>query len=95
MAHKPAIGRIVHFYQGDNFAPTSMANKELWGGTNGTRIHPAMITRVFSDECVNLIIFLDGTGSIFQTSIMLLPENALGNEQHFSNSGWKWPERVA
>lgn len=97
MAHKASIGRIVHYYQGDydpdNYISDEKA-KSQWRGTNGTRYHPAIITCVHSDECVNLIVFLDGTGQRVMTSMTRLPDEVFVEGMHCTNSGWRWPERV-
>ncbi len=41
--------------------------------TNGTHIHPAVVTRVWSDTCVNLFVMLDATGGVSRTSVVLGP----------------------
>lgn len=40
---KPTIGRIVHY----------RANGK-WEAANGAETHPAIVTRVWSETCVNL-----------------------------------------
>ena len=92
MAHKASIGRIVHYYQGDYEA--DHGDPKSWSGTNGTRFHPAIITRVFTDECVNLIVFFDAKGQEVKTSMCLLPDEVFAEGMHCTNSGWRWPERV-
>ena len=94
MTHKAAIGRIVHYYQGDAEAPRGNMQNADWKGENGTRFHPAVITRVWSDTCVNLIVFFDATGPAVRTSATLLPDEVFVPNVHCSNSGWRWPERV-
>ena len=94
MTHKASIGRIVHYYEGDFDSPYSGMQNEHWRGTNGTRFHPAIITRVHTDECVNLIVFLDGTGQAVKTSMCRLPDEVFAEGMHCTNSGWRWPERV-
>lgn len=91
MTHKASIGRIVHYYQGDYECdpPTNQGN-----GTNGTRYHPAMITRVWTDDCVNLHVFFDGDLSVARTSMSRLPDEVFTEGLHCTNSGWRWPERV-
>lgn len=93
MTHKASIGRIVHYYEGDWEAPPGASN-ETWGGTNGTRWHPAIITRVFTDDCVNLQVFFDAKGVQVKTSMCLLPDEVFADGMHCTNSGWRWPERV-
>ena len=94
MAHTPSIGRIVHYYQGDWEAPQSMSEKSAWRGTNGTRVHPAMITHVHTDSCVNLMVFWDGGKPDARTSMTVLPDEVFVPGMHCTNSGWRWPERV-
>jgi len=94
MAHKASIGRIVHYYQGDWEAPPGYGSAEHWPGTNGTRFHPAIITRVFTDDCVNLHIFFDAKPSEIKTSMTRLPDEVFTPGMHCTNSGWRWPERV-
>jgi hypothetical protein len=68
---KPSIGRIVIYKLPD-------AEPER----NGTREHPAIITRVWTDDCVNLTVFFDATHSEPRTS------------QQRSAGRWDWPVRV-
>ena len=52
----PFVGDIVLYHQGD---------VETYGkpeGTNGTRVHPAMVTRAWPNGAVNLCVFFDGHG---------------------------------
>jgi hypothetical protein len=94
MTHKASIGRIVHYYQGDYEAPISYSDKSHWTGTNGTRYHPAMITHVHTDDCVNLMIFWDAGTPGAKTSMTRLPDEVFAEGMHCTNSGWRWPERV-
>lgn len=92
---KASIGRIVHYYQGDYENPVAGSPKGAgWAGTNGTRWHPAVITRVWTDDCVNLLVFLDGHGEIVRTSMCRLPDEVFAEDVHCANSGWRWPPRV-
>jgi hypothetical protein len=36
---------------------------------NGSKHHPAMITRVWSDNCVNLVVFPDANAPFTATSV--------------------------
>lgn len=91
MTHKASIGRIVHYYQGDyECTPPN----QLGRGTNGTRWHPAMITHVHSDACVNLMVFWDAGTPTAKTSMTELPDAVFVEGMHCTNSGWRWPERV-
>lgn len=49
-------------------------------------IQPAIITNVFSDTCVNLIIFLDGRVD-FATSVVLHDPSSGENK----SGTWHWP----
>ncbi len=72
---KPSIGRIVLF-RGEK--------------SNGANEHPAIVTRVWSDTCVNLTVFLDNGAPFVVTS-------ATQDEDVESGSlrAWRWPPRVA
>jgi len=91
MVQKASIGRIVHYYQGDWECTPQTPDGY---GTNGTRIHPAMITHVHTDSCVNLIVFLDGSGGVVKTSMCELPDEVFKDGMHCTNSGWRWPPHV-
>jgi len=86
---RPTIGRIVHYYEGD-----SEAGGRHGSGTNGTRFHPAVITRVWSDTCVNLTVFFDGAAIGNRTSTSELPDAVFAEDVHCTNSGWRWPARA-
>lgn len=74
MEQKPSIGRIVLF-RGEK--------------SNGVNEHPAIITRVWSDTCVNLTVFLDNGAPIVPTSV-----NHEENLESSTNPAWRWPPRV-
>jgi hypothetical protein len=86
---KPSVGRIVHA-----LVPPS--------GNNGAPIAPAIITRVWSDDVINIRVFSDGsTGTPLYTSIRLFEDQAAAEawvvEQ--TSSEWRpvaafWPPRV-
>ena len=75
MEQKPSIGRIVLFRS----APS-----------NGTVEHPAIITRVWSDTCVNLTVFQDFGEPILKTSVNQ-NESLDGANQELA---WRWPPRI-
>jgi hypothetical protein len=61
-------------------------------GVNGSRWHPAIITQVWGDDCVNLTVFF-GDGQIAaRSSACRLPDELFANGVHCANSGWRWPE---
>lgn len=61
-------------------------------GVNGSRYHPAIITQVWGDDCVNLTVFF-GDGNVYpRSSAVRLPDEAFADGVHCVNSGWYWPE---
>jgi hypothetical protein len=74
MEQKPTVGRIVHYQSfgtpGGEFKPNARA---------------AIITEVFTDQCVSLCI-LNPTGMFFTTSVERSDEPAPGR--------WNWPPRA-
>jgi hypothetical protein len=73
---KPTIGRIVIFKQSKHETPC-----------NGTRQHPAMITRVHNDDYVNLLVFFDGGPVSACTSVHRVGVAPEGS------ASWDWPKR--
>ena len=71
---KPSVGRIVLF------------RKEP---SNGATEHPAIITRVWSDICVNVTVFLDYGAPFNATSV-----NHEEDVNSATNPAWRWPPRV-
>jgi hypothetical protein len=78
---KPTVGRIVCY--------------TLEDGPNAGKVRPAVIVKVWSDTCVNLRVFLDGTNdspdgwSLFnewKTSVL--------EGQPGENFRWFWPPRA-
>lgn len=69
---KPSPGRIVLFHG---------------VVSNGAREHPAIVTRVWSDTCVNLTVFPDYMGPQLYTSVNQ-------DESNSQDIGWRWPPRV-
>jgi hypothetical protein len=78
----PTIGRVVLFRSSD---------LELTGGAPEV---PALITRVWSDDCVNLQVLRDGHGAtpIGVTSVCYaeLPELVDGADQYEAGRAWRW-----
>jgi hypothetical protein len=68
----PSIGRIVH-HRGIS--------------SNGTNVHSAIITRVWSKTCVNVLVFPDGGDPSPQFSQELV-------DPDMDVLGWFWPTRV-
>jgi len=75
---KPTLGRIVIYRQPENEEPV-----------NTQREHPAIITTVFTERCVNLCVFFDAAWPQPVTSVELI-------EPHTDDAamGWRWPERT-
>jgi len=74
---KPSIGRIV-------LVPVDAVIN------NGADVAPAIITRVWSDTCVNVHVLLDGRNTEWKTSVHLFDtaeEAAVGHSCY-------WPPRV-
>lgn len=71
---KPTIGRIVIYESGIN---------EFGDGHAGGPL-PAIIVKVWSDDCLDLKVFTDGLADAWRTSIIA---GRLAGQ-------WHWPERV-
>lgn len=68
---KPSLGRVV-----------------LYHGviSNGAAEHPAIVTRVWSDTCVNLTVLPDFGAPELRTSVNQ-------DESTVQATGWRWPPR--
>jgi hypothetical protein len=72
------MGRIVIYRFGPSETPGPNASKEC----------PAIVTAVFSDNCVNLRLLVDGAENLpWKTSV-------LQQEKAEQGATWRWPERV-
>jgi len=78
-SQKPSLGRIVQYSQ-----PAGEARH------NDERTHPAIITHVWSDTCVNLTVFFDNAAPEPRTSVCLRTDDA----DHNPNAYWEWPAKV-
>lgn len=77
MAQKPSLGRIVL-----TFLPPEM--------NGGCEVAPAVVTRVWADDLVNLSVFPDADcGPIRRTSVRLVDE-----QPGESGPACWWPPRV-
>jgi hypothetical protein len=82
----PAIGRIVHVIGPD-------------AESNGARVAAAVITRVWSEDLVNVTIFPDGGAPISRTSIKLYADEdearsiTYADVRYLPNQAF-WPPRV-
>ncbi len=89
MADKPSIGRIVHYVQEE---PATYQPKE----GQKLLVHlPAIVTAVWSETCVNLQVFTDGTNSDEQNmaAVKWITSANLDASAAMSRT-WHWPERV-
>ena len=79
MSQTPSVGRIV-LYQ-----PTAaeQGNSTYDGG------FPAVITRVWSDICVNLMVLRDADFPIYVTSVTAAAEPPYAPAER----SWRWPGR--
>lgn len=57
---------------------------------NGAKIAPAIITRVWSDTCVNVRVLADSENTLWRTSLTYV--EALDDDS--LPSLWTWPPRV-
>ena len=81
----PTIGRIVHFVQ-----------KKPSGYPEGQMVHvPAIITAVWSDTCVNLQVFTDGTNSDEpnMNPVKWVTSATFDESENPQPRTWHWPER--
>ncbi|MFF0140471.1 hypothetical protein ACFYRN_28905 [Streptomyces sp. NPDC005227] len=74
---KPSVGRVVH-------VPTDPAKN------NGADIAPAVITRVWNDDCVNVRVLLDSDAVEWRTSVTYADAFDDDTNRH----RWTWPPRV-
>lgn len=70
---KPSPGRIVLVTDADS---------------NGVSEHPAIVTRVWSPECVNLTVFPDYAPPYYMTSVQVSTDGSSQPQR------WRWPPRV-
>lgn len=85
-APRPSIGRFVHVIGPD-------------AESNGAKVAPAVITRVWSEDMVNVTIFPDGAAPVPRTSVKLYAdENAARGitlaDYRFPPNQAFWPPRV-
>lgn len=80
---KPTIGRIV-IYKLTAHDKAALAALGSDNPNNGADEAPAVVVRVWSDNCVNLKVLVDGRETLWATS-------ALQGDQA---GQWQWPARV-
>ena len=74
-AQRPSIARMVHYHA----RPDEISN--------GAHLFAAVVTRVWSDRCVNLTIFPDNAQPFTRTSVELADERDIEGR-------WLWPKRA-
>ncbi len=88
---KPTIGRIVHLVQEK---PAQFQAKD---GPKLLVHLPAIITAVWSDTCVNLMVFTDGSNSEADGTnfrcCKWVTSATLGASENPQPRTWHWPER--
>lgn len=72
----PTIGRIVLF------------RDRVYTDVYGLSEFPAIVTRVWDTNVVNLLVFVDGLGTKVESSVVY-NENVAGQDAH----SWRWPPR--
>jgi hypothetical protein len=84
---KPSIGRIVHFVQ----------KKPAQYGEGVVHL-PAIITAVWSETCVNLQVFTDGSNSEADGTnyprVKWITSTSLDASDNPQDRTWHWPERA-
>jgi hypothetical protein len=73
---KPSVGRIVLV----PMDPTT---------NNGADVAPAVVTRVWSDTCINVRVLADSENLLWRTSVTHV-ESLDGAAPH----NWAWPPRI-
>lgn len=100
----PKMGETVIYYEGDAECADGMPHLQgqpydydkrmeigrTATGTNGQRFHPAMVTQVWGDTCVNLTVFFSAHKPGLRSSACLLPD--FEADVHCVNSGWRFKE---
>lgn len=81
---KPTMGRIVHY---------------VLSSQDGTMDHkvgqhrPAIITHCWSDTCVQLQVFTDGTNDRLKGEPVIWVTSVTHDEDEKKGRTWHWPER--
>ena len=91
------VGCIVLYREGD-YEVSAAGGGTNPEGTNGTREHPALVTRVWPNGFVNLHVFFDGMPP--QPRMTVMPEGSTqkdvpeGVQVSGGNACWYWPGDV-
>lgn len=79
----PTVGRIVLFHLGPNHGlPLNVSPL------------PAIITRVWSDDMINVVVFPDGYGQAQLAGVTSARYADTKDEQDRQSYSWSWPPRV-
>lgn len=79
MLMRPAVGRIVHVF---------ITDPERQHNGMGAGPYAAMITQVYTDDCINAVVQPPGVEPWHTASILR------GDELSTMSQHWRWPERV-
>lgn len=93
---QPYIGLTVLFYEGDaEIRSKQLGSVAQSAGTNGTRVHPAIVTRVWSKTRVNLKILFDMQPIADRERVELLSdlEEYVDRNMHCEDSVWGFHSR--
>lgn len=80
---KPSIGRIVVF-----------KCKPDAGLPLNVHTLPAIITRVWSETCINVVVFPDGWGPAQCFGVTSVQYDEADAENMHMHTAWSWPARV-
>jgi hypothetical protein len=84
----PKLGETVIYRQGDREYDAEPR------GIRDTRLHPAIITRCWTPESVNLHVFMDGNTTQARTGVPMVPPDVDWNDDASGNSYWDFVENV-
>lgn len=79
---KPSVGRIVLVRLADAFDSRA-------GEIGAERLRPAIVTRVWSETCINIHVFYDPGDQ----ELRVEDRTSVTEGEHVG--GWRWPPRVA
>jgi len=87
---KPTIGRIVHYVQEKPYQSSEPTVSRVMVTI------PAIITAVWTDTCVNLQVFTDGTNSdeSNMSPIKWITSANFDESDKPANRTWHWPAKV-
>jgi hypothetical protein len=80
----PSIGRIVHYKPGPNDPLVAYGGQ----ARKADDVMAAVVTRVWTDEMVNLVVFVDNGEPVPRTSVQRADVASGGS------ASWDWPPRV-